>query len=654
MATRRGWLPEDFWELRSVGDPQVSPDGKAVAFVVGTPDEDKDKATTSIWVVPADGSRPARQFSAGPEDGSPRWSPDGRYLAFVAKRGESPQVFVAPLKGGEARAITDAAHGAAQPAWSPDGRELAYVARTGEWKRPEEQSAVERSAPRIVTGLYNRYDGTGWFDSRRSHVFVVTLGETGEPLTVRQVADGDFDDSDPDWSPDGKQIAFVSDRSDTRFDEVQRDVFVVGSNGRGRPRRLTRGLGNAAAPRWSPDGNAVAYIGYEHEDGDSASNTHLLVVSSEGPSAPRSLSEGLDRTVWGILRAPGQTHAWTPDGSSVLFVAVDGGALSVYRGRVASRGDAWPEPVVSGDRQILCFHLAGGTIAFASMWLSEPPEVSCCEMDGTGERRVSDANAPLRKLRWAPAKRTSHEASDGSRIESFVLHPKGFSADKPVPAVLEIHGGPHGWHPQVSMLALYQCLAAAGYLVVLVNPRGSHGYGEKFARACVGDWGGGDFEDLMGALDRLVETKAADPDRLYVGGYSYGGFMTSWAIGHTKRFAAACVSAPVTDLFSMWGTTDIPNFATKEIGGLPWEAGGAYKEHSPITYLPQIRTPVQLFHWEGDLRCPIGQAEELFQGLRKLGREVVMVRYPSGFHIVRTPSQMVDFTRRHLEWFKSH
>lgn len=647
MPAKRGFVPDDVWLLRTVGDPQMSPDGSSVAFVVGTPDRATDKTATTIWVAPADGSSPARQFTSGPEDASPRWSPDSRWLAFVAERGHGPQLHLASLDGGEARALTETPHGVSQPVWAPDGRRLAFVAKTGEWKKPEDRSPVERSAPRIVTGLYHRYDGLGAFDDRRAHLFVIGV-DGGEPT---QVTDGDWDDADPDWSPDGRELAFVSDRSDTRFDEAHRDVWVVSVGGARRLRRLTRGRGTAASPRWSPDGTTIAYIGYEHADGDSASNTHLLAVAARQPRAPRSLSGALDRTVWGFLRAPGVTHAWIDAGTALLFVAVDRGSLSIYR--CVLDGSA-PELVVGGDRQITALHVSGGTIAFLSQWPSNPPEVYCTALDGTGERRISNANADLRSVRLAPVKRISHTAADGQRIESFVMVPHGHSKSRPAPLLLEIHGGPHGWHPQVVMLGLYQSIVAAGYVVILPNPRGSHGYGEEFARACVGDWGGADFEDLLGAVDHLVERGDADPQRLYVAGYSYGGFMASWAVGHTGRFAAACISAPVADMASMWGTTDIPNFSEFEMGALPWERPDVYAKHSPVSYLPDVKTPVQLFHWEGDLRCPIGQADEVFQGLRKLGREVVMVRYPGGFHIVRTPSQMADFVTRHLDWFNTH
>ena len=434
---------------------------------------------------------------------------------------------------------------------------------------------------------------------------------------------------------------------------IHRDVWVVAaeSRRRRRPQRLTRGRGTASSPRWSPDGTTVAYIGHEHDVADGASNTHLLVVGVETPEAPRSLSAPLDRTVWGLAGAPGATLAWSRDGGAVLFIAGDRGTLGVYR---SDLDDPRPYLLIGGDRQITALHSSGPTVEFSSQWPTRPSQISCAETDGSGERRVTRTGAATRDLRWATIRRTSHRARDGRRIESFLMYPAGHRKGRPVPTVLEIHGGPHGWHPQVPFLGLYQALASAGYLVVLANPRGSHGYGEDFAHACVGDWGGGDFEDLMGIIDKLVKTGVADPKRLYVTGYSYGGFMTSWAVGQTDRFAAACIAAPITDLASMWGTTDIPDVAARELGGLPWDLPEVYGKHSPMTYISKVSTPVQLFHWEGDLRCPIGQTEEFFQGLRKLGREVVMIRYPGGFHTVWTPSQIVDYVARHLEWFKEH
>lgn len=650
---KRDFTPDDVWKLRTATDPRVSPDGRLVAYVVGVPDRGTDEQHTRVWLAAADGSSPARPFSSGPKDSAPRWSPDGRGLAFVADRGDGAQVMLARLDGGEPRRLTSAAHGASQPAWSPDGRRLAFVARTGDWADPDERTALERNAPRVVTGLLNRFDGTGWYDSRRAHLFVVDVD--GESAAV-QVTDGDWDDADPDWSPDGRRLAFTSDRNDTRHDERHSDVWVTTVTGARRARRLTRGLGTAASPKWSPSGERIAYVGHELPDGDSARHTHLMVVdvaAGNGRSAPpRPVTAALDRNVIGAPRTPGGSHVW--DGDHVLFLACDAGRLSVYRTATGTRV-ATPALVVGGERQVVALDLTAGTLAFSAAWTSDPSEVYAASADGREERAVSDVNAAARReLRWAPTRRVTHTAADGRPVESLVIGFPARAGSPPRPAVMSIHGGPHSWNPEVVMAPLFQSLASAGYVVVLPNPRGSHGYGEDWARACVGDWGGADFADLLGALDSLVASGAVDAGRCHVTGYSYGGFMTSWAVGHTDRFASACIAAPVTDLPSMWGTTDIPNFAETEIGSLPWEDPAAWASHSPVASAPSITTPVQLLHWEGDLRCPIGQAEELFQALKRLGREVVLVRYPGGYHIVRTPGQMADYVSRHLDWYAAH
>jgi dipeptidyl aminopeptidase/acylaminoacyl peptidase len=402
-------------------------------------------------------------------------------------------------------------------------------------------------------------------------------------------------------------------------------------------------------PEFSPDGRCISFLGQEADDGNSAAHVHLYVIEADVGAPRHSLSGPLDRPAFGLVWPTGRTHGWI-DNRTVYFLAADHGALHLYRAGV-DPGAGVPSRVLGGDRQIIGVELRGERVALASQWPSLLPEVCVADL-GTGtERAVSDVNAELRKtVRLAPLKRVHTNG-----IESFVISPLEATGKRPRPTVVEIHGGPHGSHPQSVMLALYQCLAAAGYVVCLPNPRGSQGYGEEFSYACVGDWGGGDFADVMGAVDALVDTGVSDPERLYVAGYSYGGYMTGWAIGHTTRFKAACISAPPADLNAMIGTSDIPLFAIFEMGGVsPWDRPDAYAKRSPITYLSDVRTPVRLLHWEGDLRCPIGQSEAWFQGLKLLGREVEMVRYPGGFHIVRAPSQMVDFVKRHLDWFSSH
>lgn len=644
--------PEDFFSYRLVVDPRLSPDGATVAFVVITNSKEDDEAQTTIWVAPVDGSSPARQFTSGPKDAAPRWSPDGRRLAFVAKR-SSPgggqdvrevesQIYLAPLDGGDPRPLTTAPHGASQPAWSPDGSRIVYVAQTGDWTPPDKRSPPERNAPRIVADLRYRFDGVGWFDLRRSHLFSIDV-ESGR---AKQVTSGDWHDSQPAWSPDGARLVFISDRNKARFDRPAPDVWVVAGTG-GRAKRLTLGSGTYGMPEFSPNGRWVSFLGAPG-DGNSAANAHLYAIRADGEGSIRSLSGLLDRPAFGMVWPTGRTHGWIDD-RNVYFVAADHGAQHLYR--AVLDGSERPEPVLGGDRQITGVDLRGQTAAFSCLWPSLLPEARVADLGVGTERAVSAVNQGLRKTtRLAPLRRMR-----ANGIECFVIRPLEAAGVGPAPTVVEIHGGPHGWHPQSVFLPLYQCLAASGYVVVLANPRGSQGYGEEFSYGCVGDWGGGDFDDLMGVVDELVGKGISDPDRLYVAGYSYGGYMTGWTIGHTTRFKAACISAPVSDLNAMTGTCDIPLFNIFEMGGAtPWERPEIYAKHSPITYLPNVRTPVRLFHWEGDIRCPIGQSEAWFQGLKLLGRETELVRYPGGFHIVRAPSQMVDFVQRHLDWFSSH
>lgn len=649
---KRGMQPEDFFSLRTVIDPRFSPDGSKVAFVVVTNSSEADEAQMTIWVAPSDGSSPARQFTSGPKDSAPRWSPDGRKLAFVARRpppgssqdgGESePQIHIAPLDGGDPLRLTTAPYGASQPAWSPDGTSIAYVAQTGDWTPPDKRSPAEKNAPRVVTDLRYRFDGVGWFDQRRDHLFSVEV-DSGR---TRQLTRGDWNDGQPAWSPDGTRLAFVSDRNRARFDRPRPDIWVVPASG-GRPKRLTSGAGSCGMPEFSPDGSSISFLGHEAGDGNSAANVQLYVVSADGGPS-RSVSRLLDRPAVGLVWPTGRTHGWI-DRRSVYFVAADRGSQHLYRARVD--GSDEPERLLGGDRQITGVDLRDGTAAFTCLWPALFPEVRVADLAGGTERTISAVNRDLSKaVRLAPLRRTRVQG-----VESFLIRPLESPGAGPVPTVVEIHGGPHGWHPQSVFLPLYQSLAASGYAVLLVNPRGSQSYGEEFSYGCVGDWGGGDFDDILRVVDAMVAKGICDPDRLYVAGYSYGGYMTGWTIAHTTRFRAACISAPVSDLNAMVGTCDIPLFNLFEMGGAnPWERPDLYAKHSPITYLPQVRTPVRLFHWEGDLRCPIGQSEAWFQGLKLLGREVELVRYPGGFHIVRAPSQMVDFVERHLDWFSSH
>jgi len=642
----RPMRPDDLYLLGTAGDPQLSADGTHLAWVQTRMDRETDKAQTSIWVAPVDGSEPPRAFTDGPSDHSPRWSPDGRWVAYVSitEEGKPGQLWLAPLRGGAPTAVTSHDGAVSQPAWSPDSTRIAYVTATDLPKPVAERTPVEKAAPRVVRGLAARLDNVGWQDGRR-HVFVldVASGET------RQLTKGDWHDDMPAWSPDGSAVAFASDRDAGRDDrQAQTDAWVVASTG-GRPRRLTRNWGRAAFPSFSPDGRKIAFIGHATAAGMWSGDQKLFVVDVDG-GEPEQVAPHLDRPVTGPIAGPVAPFAWTGDGS-LVFLVTDAGATGLRR---AAPGGGDATVVVAGDRQVDGLSVGAEIVAFSVVWPDAPSEIYVAGFDGGDERMVSRVNDEFRaQIRLSPVQRSSVTTDDGWEIEYFLIRPPA-AAKKRLPLHLEIHGGPHGVHPGGRHLANLQSVAAAGHLVLLPNPRGSMSYGQRFTEACVGDWGGRDYGDLMACVDDVVERGLADPEQLHVGGYSYGGFMTSWIVGHTDRFRSAVVGAPVLDQTSMLGTTDVHEFALHQLGGDPWRQAAVFAERSPLTYVPQVRTPVLIQHWEGDLRCPIGQSDELYAALTLHGVEVEYVRYPGGSHVSRTPSQAIDQVTRVIDWHARH
>lgn len=650
-TTKRGVRPKDLYSLRTVVDPQISPDGKQVAYVVTWSDKDADETRMSVYLAPLDGRAQGRRFTRGTKDHSPRWSADGRYLSFVSDRGEKNQLFVAPLGGGEARQVTKARHGISNPAWSPDGKRVAYMARTGDYKEAKERSPIEKSAPRVIRDLRYKLDGIGFFDERRTHIFTVDV-ESGEE---RQLTDGDWYDDQPAWSPDGKSIAFVSDRERERHQRQWRsDVWVVPAAA-GRARKLTRSRGTAVSPAYSPDGRHIAFVGHEHGDEGSAKNIHLMVVAAQG-GEPRSVSAPIDRPVAGWPPTGGRAFEWA-GGNILLFIAGDRGTMALYRAGIANGSVS---KVLDGERQIESFALSsdGRKAAFTAVWLTQPWELYASSLNGRSrEVNLSHTNDELRRtVDTGRLERLMYRAPDGLEVEAFVLCPHDYKRRRSYPLAVNVHGGPHSYHPGSRAWIELQSLAAAGYVVLLPNPRGSTTYGEAFSEAVVRDWGGRDFEDIMAGVDELVARGVADSERLYIGGYSYGGFMSTWAIGHTNRFQATVIGAPVANQVSMFGTGDIPLFDMHEIGGTPLDDPDEYQARSPVSYLSNVSTPVLLLHHEGDLRCPMGQSEEIFQTLKLLGKDVEFVRYPGGFHTYNThaPSQIVDHARRIIAWYDGH
>lgn len=643
-----GMRPEDVYELTGVADPQLSPDGRQVAFVVWRVDREANEVRSAIWVAPVDGSAPPRQLTSGTgTDGTPRWSPDGRWLAFTSKRegAKAAQLYVLPTDGGEARQLTDLKEDVRDPVWSPDGTRLAFVSRVRDPAYEEEDE--RKRPPRRITRLQYKLDNEGWIVDRPKHLFVVPADGSREPV---QLTFGDFEDDKPAWSPDGTKIAFSSARhEDWDLDSVE-DIFVVSSVG-GEPERVTSTDAGCSWPSWSPDGTRLAYYLYP---GRYWEPRHTQVaVHDLGSGERRVLTADLDRNC--LPYPPLREPVW--DGEHLYFALEDGGNVPLYR--VGADGAAPPEPVASGAWWLTGFDVRDGQVVHS---LTTPTTLS--ELYA-GDRKLTDVGSAFLQGRTLSApERFTARAPDGAAVEAWVMRPAGFEEGKRYPALLNIHGGPFTQYGN-KFFDEFQVYAGAGYVVIYSNPRGSSGYAEAWGRAIMGSgdgggpgWGSVDYEDLMAVVDEAVKRfDFIDPDRLGVMGGSYGGYMTSWIVGHTDRFRAAISERSVNNFVSQWGSSDFGWGLKGYFGSFLFEDFEAWVRLSPSTYAPNIHTPLLILHSENDLRCAVEQAEHLFVTLRLLRRPVEFVRFPGEGHELSRSGSPVHRVQRFeviLDWWRRH
>jgi dipeptidyl aminopeptidase/acylaminoacyl peptidase len=636
--------PEDVFQLTGVGDPRVRPGGQDVAYVVWSIDGEANEYRTSIWLARTDGSEPPRRFTTGKQDAQPRWSPDGDRLAFVAKRGGDDahrQLYVMPADGGEPVCLTDLKEDVGEPAWSPDGTKLAFSARVPDAEYEEEDERKRR--PRRFKRLQFKLDSVGWTGDRRRHLYVVPADGSGE---ATQVTDGDFEDSRPTWTPDGKSIAFASARSENWDIELLGDIYVVPAEG-GEPTRLTAGDSNHYAASYSPDGKWLA-VKWDPGGYDFPRHVQIAVVDAETGRDRRVLTASLDRTCdpYPELREP----IW--DGDSIVFGIEDGGDVHLYR--VSPEGGE-PELVVGGQIVLSGYDVRDGQVVRTGTTAPSLSELY------VGEKQLTNVGREFASGRELVApERFTATSKDGSEVDAWLVRPAGFEEGRRYPALLNIHGGPFTQYGN-GFFDEFQVYAGGGYAVVYCNPRGSSGYSEEWGRAIMGPgelgpgWGTVDYEDVMGALDSALEQfDFLDPDRLGVMGGSYGGFMTSWIVGKTNRFKAACSERGVNQMVSMYGSSDIGWAFKGYHGEFVHDAVDMYLQMSPWTYAKEIETPLLILHSEQDLRCNVEQAEQLFTTLRLLGRDVELVRFPAESHeLTRSgnPAHRVQRFELLLEWF---
>ena len=642
-AQRRGFVVEDLYRIKTLSDAQISPDGGRVAFVVTEVDRESDGYRSTIWLAEGDGSA-VRPLTFGQRlDNQPRWSPDGRLLAFTSNRGGVMQVYLLPLDGGEPRLLTTIARGVSEFAWSPRGDSVAFTSKTGGMDQTS-------SGPRVITTLKHKHNALGFSLGARYHLFVQRL--VGGPAV--QITDGDWDDTQPDWSPDGRTLVFVSARHDSRDRDNVQDLWLVPVEG-GEARCLTRSTGPVSAPAFSPDGRTVAYAGHDHvlDGGGHVSDLWTVAVAS---GEPDNLSATLDRSIQAGPALPGAVAAklyWTADGSSVVARVHDRAAIHTYR---FALGEDTRTVLCGGARTAVSLSVAAdGRMAMVLSDLTHAPELYLSNADGSGERRLTsfndDFHAQVELPEVSPIVVT---APDGAQVEGWVYKPLGQREGVRYPLVVDIHGGPHAAFMQQFRPLYPLALASLGCAVLQLNPRGSTGFGAGFARALFGRRGELDLAEHLAGVDQLIAEGWVDPERLGVTGYSYGGHMVAWTVTQTHRFKAAVMGAGTPNLYTHFAYSDMTLSRYPEMGGAPWENPALYHQLSPITHVASVRTPLLMLHGESDLRVQIAQAEEFFTALKYFGQEVELVRYPGENHELLSngrPSNRVDYSQRLIAWF---
>ena len=638
--------PDLVYHIKTAVDPALSPDGTSLAYTLGWVDDERLESRSRIMVMEL-GTGLCKEFTRGEKDSAPKFSPDGLQLAFLRSDDGGPaQVWVMAADGGEARQLTQAAKGVFDYAWSPDGKRLAVCADVD--PKDGDAPAGPEGVPQVtvVRRVRYRYDTLGWRGDAHFHLSVLHL-ESGE---TRQITDGDWDDTAPVWSPDGSQIAFMSGRREDRDFLALSEVYAVAASG-GEPRLLSDGLFSVGALTWSPDGRQVAVVGSDAPEGMVLWQGWLYVL--EGGKEPRRLTDDTIKPYLGfppVMRPA--TLRWTDDGR-IIYLGERKGESFLFQ--TPSAGG--PSESIWGGSCLatgLSFDQGAAQAVAAASFAGSPGDLFQIDLTTGRSKQLSDHNRAYLKERPAARLEKFSIERAGFEIECRLFFPPEFDAELTYPLVLDIHGGPNGAFYD-SFVPAQQVLATAGYLVLAVNPRGSSTYGADFMMSVLGDWGGEDYEDLMAAVDELCRRPYVDPGRLGVHGYSYGGYMTSWAVGHTSRFKAAVVGAPCINLHSMYGTSDIGiSFGEAQWGGSLADAAEKMLDRSPISYASSVDTPVLLLHGEADARCPISQSEEYFTALKRLGKEVEFVRFPGCSHLfprMGHPKMREEYLARTLGWF---
>jgi dipeptidyl aminopeptidase/acylaminoacyl peptidase len=670
---KRAITPEDLLNFQLLGDPQVSPDGSTVLFTHKRVGE-KNEYATNLWLVSTTGKGRPRPFTSGNRDSHPRWSPDGSRIAFISSREKpKPQIYIINAAGGEARKLTDFPEGSLPTfTWSPDGRMLAVKFRDADplWTKDAKKQREEKGLsdpPRVLDDWWYRLDGDGYFNAQRHHLYLVDV-ETGKH---RKVYDKDtLGDFGFDFSPDSKRLVLATNRHPKAMIRAWKEELLILNIASGKLTPI-RGLpeGPKSDPRWSPDGRLIAYAGRIGKDHTySTENLELWVCDPAGAGA-RSLTSGEDYCLLAVCISDtaevgfGPNFQWASD-SKRLFAQIGWhGESHIASIPVANR---------SSNHRRMTFHTRGRVIhnmgnlsadgrvmAMTAGSATSLEEIHVAQTDGNSfkPRPLTDLNRPLLdELDLAPIEEHWLTSADGTRVHTWVMKPRSASNGRH-PAVLEIHGGPHAQYG-VGFFHEFQVLAAQGYIVFFSNPRGSKGYGRDHCAAIRGNWGTADWTDIQAVIDFMRSRRDVDSSRMGVMGGSYGGYMTNWVIGHTNAFAGAITDRCVSNLVSMFGTSDYVDEPDRYWPGNSWDRPEHLWKCSPMKHLGHAKTPTLIIHSEGDLRCNVEQAEQVFTVLKLNTVPTRFVRYPSstshGFSRCGPPDMRLHRLGQILDWWKRY